>query len=117
MKKEKKMQEKMNCTGKIIGARVVMAVMTFIVLFAVNGFYSYAGAKDIGKNAGNWILDQLFWIGLVVLAIGLVACLVKKAWVAAIILFIAGGLILIVIKNPEMAANLGETLVHDVLGM
>lgn len=118
MKKEKNTERTAVIkNSKAVIARLAMTVMTFCFLFMAGGFYSYADTGNIGKNAGNWILDQLFWIGLVVLAIGLVGCLVKKAWVAAIILFIAGGLILIVIKNPEMAANLGETLVHDVLGM
>lgn len=118
MKKEKNTERTAIIkNSKAVIARLAMAVMTFYFLFMASGFYSYADTRDIGKNAGNWILDQIFWVGLVVLAIGLVGCLIKKAWVAAIILFIAGGAILIAIKSPEMATNLGETLVHDVLGL
>ena len=116
MKKEKQMQEKTRGTGKITGTRIAVAVMTFAMLFAMNGFYSYADTGDIGKNAGNWILDQLFWVGLIALAIGLISCLIKKAWVAAIITGLAGGVVLVLIRNPELLSTWAENIVHTVLG-
>ena len=115
MKEKEKTQEKMKKTGKMAAMKAMLGAMTFTVLLTMSGFYSYAGAKDVGKNAGNWILDQLFWLGLVILAIALAACLIKKAWVGAVITIVAGGVILVFIKNPEMVSNIGETLVHDVL--
>ena len=111
------MQEKTKGAGKIASVKAVMAVLTFAMLFAANGFYSYAGAKDIGKNAGNWMLDQIFWVALIVIAIILAGCLMNKAWIKAAITIIGGAVILVFIKNPQMLSNIGETLVHDVLGL
>lgn len=94
--------------------RMYMAVWTFYMLYFGNTMNVYA--SDYGKRAGSWILDQIFWIGLVFLAIALIGCLIKKAWVAAIITVLAGGLILVFIKNPSAAVDMANNIYQAIFG-
>ncbi len=93
--------------------RVMMSLMTFVLLLWSSGFYSLADA-NYGKAAGSWVLEQLFWIGIVCLAVGLVGCIMKRAWIAAIILVIGGGILLAFMKDPNLISTIGKNIVNTV---
>lgn len=111
MSKGTKNSEKMIDKLKASRLQLLMAAAAFNLWF--NGFYCLAGA-NYGEKTGNWILDQLFWGGLVVVAAMLISCLLKRAWVAAIIIAIAGAVILAFIKNPLILSNIGQNIVDTV---
>lgn len=105
----------MNKNGNIIEKRVNSILKTMTVLtmllgaFMYNGFYCHASV-NFAENAGNWLLEQLFWIGLVALAIALLGCLLKKNYVGAGITAVVGGIILYFVYNPKAIYAIGEKL-------
>lgn len=89
--------------------KAYMTVWSCTMMIMCSTMSVYAAA-DYGKKAGTWVLDQIFWIGLVALAIALIGCLLKKAWVAAIITFICGGLVLFFVKDPNKAVEIATNV-------
>lgn len=96
---------------KVWKIKLMLSAAAFCLWF--NGFYCLADA-NYGEKAGNWILDQLFWVGLVVMAVILISCLLKRAWVGALITAVAGAVILVFIKNPQLLSNIGQNIVDNV---
>ncbi len=94
--------------------RMFMVAWSFFMLYFGDIMNVYA--SDYGKKAGTWMLDQIFWIGVVALAIALMSCLLKKAWVAAIITLLAGGLILFFIKSPTTAVEIATNIYQAIFG-
>lgn len=98
---------------RTIGMKVMLSFMTFSLLLWNCGFYSQAA--NYGEKAGNWFLEQLFWIGIAIVAFILVTCLLKRAWITAIITFVCGGIILVVIKEPELIPTVGKNIADVIL--
>lgn len=92
--------------------KAFMAVWTCSMMFLCSTMNVYAA--DYGKKAGTWILDQIFWIGLVVLAIALISCLIKKAWIAAVITVVGGGLVLVFIYDPSKAVEIATNIFTSI---
>lgn len=92
--------------------KVSMYLTAFICMFMYGGFYSQAG--NLGENVAKWGLNQLFWVGVLIIGIALVSCLVKRAWVQAIIIFVIGAIVLFIIKNPELISKLGEGIGNQI---
>lgn len=111
MKNEIK-NEKNNMTTRM--ARLAMSMSTAFGAFMYMGFYSCAA--DLGKNSANWFLNQIFWVGVIVLVIALVGCIIKKAWVQGIIVFIVGVVILYLIKNPDVFETVGAQIGKLIFG-
>lgn len=105
MKNEIK-NEKNNMTTRM--ARLAMSMSTAFGAFMYMGFYSCAA--DLGQKSANWFLDQLFWVGVVLLVIALIGCITKKAWTQGIIIFIVGAVILFLIKNPGIFETVGAQI-------
>lgn len=93
--------------------KISLMVMAFCCWFASSGEYALAAA-DIGKNAGTWILDQIFWAALVAIALALVVCLIRKAWVTAVITVVGGGIVLVFIKSPTLIETIGSSIARAV---
>ena len=93
--------------------RVMLAVMAMCIWFN-SGFYSFAGGANYAENAGEWALSQIWWIALVVIAFILLGCMLKKAWVNAVIVLVCGGCILVFIARPQLLETIGNTLVNFV---
>ncbi|MDE6529460.1 MAG: hypothetical protein K2K96_01655 [Lachnospiraceae bacterium] len=101
--------------GKIY--RVMMMVSCSIFLFmAHTNVVLAAESTNYGKKAGEWVLENLFWFGLVALAIALFKCLLSRAWVPAIITGVAGAIILYFMQDPEKLADIGEKIATTVFG-
>lgn len=101
--KENKGKKKMMRIRKVAGS-----LLAFIMCFMCNGFYSQA--VNLGENAGNWFLDQIFWIAIVIIIIAIVGAAMKRNYVGLIISIIVGAVVLFFIKNPTILATLGEKL-------
>lgn len=101
--------------GKIY--RVMMMASCSIFLFMAHANVVFAAeSTNYGKSAGEWILENLFWVGLVALAIALFKCLISRAWVPAVITGVAGSIILYFMKNPEKLSDIGEKIATTVFG-
>lgn len=97
--------------------RVLLMAYCSIVLFMSQANVALASeSTNYGKVAGNWFLDNLFWVGLVALAIALFKCLISRAWVAAVVTGLAGSIILYFMKNPEKLSDIGEKIATTVFG-
>lgn len=92
--------------------RVWMGITAFTCSFMYGGFYSQA--SNMGEKVAKWGLDQIFWIGLLIIGIALIGCLMKKAWVQAVIIAIIGSVVLFVIKNPDVITRIGEGIGQQV---
>lgn len=112
MKKQKmKKQNERACMAMV---KITLCITAFVTWYLSSGMYVMAA--DIGKKAGEWVLDQLFWVGIIALAVALVVCLMKRAWIAAVITGLGGGVILFFIKNAEILSDLGDAIYRAVLG-
>lgn len=94
--------------------RGIMLLFSTVCLFMAQA--NVALASNYGETAGKWVLDNLFWIGLVFMAIGLFSCLIKRAWVQAVITGVAGSIILYFMKNPDKLATIGEEIANLIFG-
>ena len=98
---------------RMIAKKVLAALATFFTCFMCNGCYVYA-STNFGENIGNWFLDQIYWIALIIVAIGLIGSLIKKAWIGAIISAIGGAIVIAIIVAPEILKTIGENLLNIV---
>ncbi len=73
-------------------------------------FPQYAFALNIGENISTLVSTNMFWIGLAVLCGALLPQLLKRSWVSSLITVLGGGVVLYIIKNPSVAAEIGEKI-------
>ncbi len=73
-------------------------------------------ASGIAENAANYFSSELFWVGVIVVFIGLIICLVKRNIVGAISTLIFGVLILFIIANPAILKSLGNSIGSKIFG-
>ncbi|MDD3202690.1 MAG: TcpD family membrane protein [Pygmaiobacter massiliensis] len=71
-------------------------------------------AGDYGQNAGTWALDQLFWVGIVIVAVIVIREMLRKNVTGLVVTLVIGGIVLFVIKAPDKLATIGETLFNVV---
>ena len=93
----------------------VCTITVFTALFMVLST-STVFANDIGENIGTWVLDQLFWIALIAVAIVVIKFLVSRAWAQAIIFIILAAIILVIIRDPRQLTAIGNML-FGLLGL
>lgn len=89
-------------------AQLAMCMSAAFGLFMSMGFYSCAA--ELGKKSADWFLDQVFWVGVILLIIALIGCFTKKAWIQGIIILIVGALILFLVKNPTIFETIGSEI-------
>lgn len=93
--------------------KMCLCVNTFVGMFMYGGFYCQAA--HMAQNVGQWFLDQAFWLGIIAIGIALVLALTKRAWVQAVIIVVAGSVILYFIQTPEAFKQIGTTLGNIVM--
>lgn len=86
--------------------KIGIVVMTMI-LYTVPAF---ADVTDIGQNVGNWGVEQIGSLALLVVAYMLLKYLVKKAWVPAGVFFAIGAILVYIINNPDKLEGIGAAL-------
>ena len=92
--------------------KVCMCITAFTCFYMCGGFYAQAG--NLGESVAKWGLDQIFWVGVLIIGVALIGCLMKKAWVQAIIIFVIGAVVLFIIKNPELITKLGQGIGNQI---
>lgn len=83
--------------------------ITMICMYCSNMIFVAAGT-NYGETIGKWILEQLFWVAIVVIIIALVGCLLKRAYAAGGIIILVGAIVCYFIKNPTKLSTIGDSL-------
>lgn len=65
-------------------------------------------AEGIIEGAAKGALNEIFWGGVIVLAITLIFMMAKRAWIAAGTTLLLGSFVLAWIKKPELVESIGE---------
>lgn len=106
---KKNLKEKFTETSKKKLRFFFACILTMIVM-VLPAF----AAGDYGQNAGSWALDQLFWVGLIFVAVAVIRELLRKNVTGLVVTLVIGGVVLFIIKSPDKLTTIGETL-YNVL--
>lgn len=93
---------------KLRERKAITVVMT-MAISALIPLTAFAG-NNYAENAGKWVLDQAFWVILVIGIIGAGMAIVKRAYTAGIITALAVGVVCFFCKNPDKLTSIGESL-------
>jgi len=85
-----------------------LAVIAVPVKVLADNAYAEAGA--------NWILDGLFWVLVVAMIGGIGMAVIKRNLTGALITLVVGGIVLVIVKDPNIIVNIGTAL-KGVLGL
>lgn len=102
-----------------VGKKVVVIGLLVVILISLAlAFAISADAATInpGEKAATWIMDQVFWIALAVIAVVAVTFIIKRAWVPLVIFAILSAIVLVIVSSPERLQNIGEAL-FVILGL
>ena len=71
---------------------------------------------DYAQSGATWLLEQLFWVALVVVIIIMLKLFAARNFVAGVVTLIAGGIVCFFIKNPESIKTIGD-VIASALGL
>lgn len=94
------------------GSRIIGLVLVFVMVFAIPVF----AAPNYGENFGRWLLDQIFWVGAVALAIVLIKQFIQKDYTKMVISLVVGGVVLFIIKYPDKIQAVGQSIYNVIFG-
>lgn len=95
------------------GSKIIGLVLVFVMVFAIPAF---AAGTNYGENFGRWLLDQIFWVGAVALAIVLIKLFILKDYTKMVVSLIVGGVVLFIIKYPDKIQTVGQTVYNIIFG-
>jgi len=99
---------------KYLGTKILLSVVAIFCLFNSNGMYVYA--TSYGQNFAEWGLNEIYWVGLICVVVGVVVAVIKKAWIVAITFGLGGGIVLVIIKFPDILEGFGRKFL-EILGI
>lgn len=91
-------------------------IWMLMVVLASSTVIAFADVSNAGQNAGQWVIGQIKWIAMAVIAIACAGFLLKKAWVPFFIFLAIGGIGLFVIAQPEALQSVGQALWSIIVG-
>lgn len=101
---------------KNVKLRIILTmVLSLLITFMMTTTAVYA-ANDWGKNAGQWVMDQAWWLALAVIAVVCIKFAVKKMWAQFFGFLVLGGLVVFFVKYPDKLLLVGQTLYNIVTG-
>lgn len=74
----------------------------------------FAEGPEYAKNGATWLLDQLFWVAVVVAIIIFIKNLMARNTVSSIVTFIVGAVVCFFIKNPTIFQTVGEVVAKAI---
>lgn len=86
---------------RLIGMILIAAILLTTVAFA---------EADYGQKGGEWVLTQIFWVALVVIAVGFIGLLLKRNFTLMAIEGVVGAIALVVIKDPQKLKTMGDAI-------
>lgn len=101
---------------KILKTKKITILTSLITLLLTTTLSFASGIENVGENAGQWFLDQVWWLALAVIAYFAVKYLIKKAWIQFLIFLVIGGIVLFIITSPESLKAIGEKLFQIITG-
>jgi len=104
-KKMNKLNEKRSVPGR---AYTMIASMAIVVMACTSRVF--ANSPTPGEDIGKWLVDQVFWIALALVAIGLTVLLYKRAFTTAIITAVIAAIVLFIIQSPDRLVGIGGAL-------
>jgi cell division protein FtsW (lipid II flippase) len=105
----KKSTDKKIAVLRLIGFALIAVILMTSTVFATTD------AANFGKNAGEWLLAQIFWIALIVVVVVLIQMLLSRNFVRLLITAVVSAVALFVISNPQRLRDIGETIFNTVL--
>jgi hypothetical protein len=110
---------KLTANGKTAGASpalrfvalmLIAAVLLSSEVFASPSSNSSSGGNNYGERAGQWLLENLLWVGIIVVAWLFIKQLLAGNTAKMIITAVAGGIALFIIGDPQRLTMIGETV-------
>ena len=74
------------------------------------------GATNYGENFGKYALEQLFWVAVVIIALGLIGCIVRKNVVGIVGCIIIGVVVVGFMSDPSGIKTVGQDLWSTIKG-
>ncbi|MFT8349198.1 hypothetical protein [Clostridium saccharoperbutylacetonicum] len=76
----------------------------------------YAAGPNIGQSASNWVLDNVFWLGIAGTCVIAAMFVIKKNAIKMFSTIIIGGFVCAVIKQPTLIQTWGKDVI-EILGL
>lgn len=99
---------------KMRGRKEAKVIISTLGMTAILPLTVYA-SSNYAENAGRWVLEQAFWVILVMGIVTASLAIVKRAYVAGCITGIAVGVVCFFCKNPDKLSSIGEQLAQTFL--
>ena len=93
-----------------------IAILSTTIVSSLYGGQVLASNNKYVQNAGDWLLDGIQYIALVMAAGMLITFLVKRQFMKAIITLISSSIIIAIIFNPGKMKDIGNYLVSIIFG-
>ena len=68
------------------------------------------GAPNYAQNAGQWVLDQIFWVALIASVVVLVKLIIARNFMAMIITGAGCAVALVIIDDPNKLKAVGDAI-------
>ena len=94
----------------LLKAAVIIGIAILLILAFTMPAFAANGTLQTGKNVGEWGLDQVWYIALLIVAVMVIKFLAKKAWVPMAIFIVLGALCLFIISSPDALKNVGQSI-------
>lgn len=95
-------------------ARVVGVIAATLCLTVMPAF---AGpTSEVARNAGEYLLDVLFWICLAVTLFGAFKLISQKNYLLAGVSALGGGILCVIMKSPQLVVDWGGKIL-EILGL
>ena len=75
-----------------------------------------AGGNEYAQAGANWVLDGVFWVGIVLVVWGVVKYAAARNITGVVTLVVLGAIVLVIIKQPTLLQTLGEKLM-GIIGL
>lgn len=117
MKARKNLFEKKGTFVSVSNRMKKIIAFSFVQLALLFNYsmVSFAGDANYAERGGKWMLDQLFWVAIVVVIFIFIKNLIARNTVASVTTFIVGGLICFFIKSPETIGEIGNTIASVIV--
>lgn len=100
----------------LLKAVVIIGIALLLILAFTMPAFAAGGNLQAGKNLGEWGLDQLWYLALLIVAAMFIKFLAKKAWVPMAIFGILAALCLFIITKPEALKSVGQSIYNLLFG-
>lgn len=99
-----------------VQTKLVKVISIVISLFIMIPQHYASAATNYGENFGKYALDQLFWVAIVIIALGLIGCIVKRNMVGIIGCIVIGVVVVGFMGDPDGIKSVGQDLWGTIKG-